>query len=161
VTPFKPGDLARTNARAGFAQGQTVVVREALPGDRVRISYPGVTDLIVAGDNLRPLPALAAPEDGDTAQMAADSQTPERLTRDRRLALVELAKAYPHGLTDFELAARTGRKQTSIGKRRWELVDAGMAIDTDERRPSDTGALAKVWAITTFGLEQLQQGEAS
>jgi hypothetical protein len=159
VTAFKPGDLARTNSLAGFAQGQTVVVREVLSGDRVRISYPSVDNLIVQADNLRPLPALAAPEDGDTAQMVADSQTPERLTRDRRLALVELAKVYPEGLTDFELAARTGRKQTSIGKRRWELVDAGMAIDTDERRPSDTGAMAKVWAITSYGLQQL--GEAS
>lgn len=161
MTSFKPGDLARTNTAAGFAQGQTVVVREVLTGDRVRISYPSVPDLTVSADHLRPLRATAAPEDGDTAQAAADSQTPERLTRDRRLALVELAKAYPYGLTDFELASRTGRKQTSIGKRRWELVDAGMAIDTDERRPSDTGAMAKVWAITTFGLQQLQQGAVS
>ena len=161
MTEFKPGDLARTNSAAGFAQGHTVVVREVLSGDRVRVSYPGVSNLIVSGVNLRPLPATSAPEDGDTSQAAADSQTPERLTRDRRLALVELAKAYPHGLTDFDLAARTGRKQTSIGKRRHELVEAGMAIDTDERRPSDTGAMAKVWAITTFGLEQLSQGQAS
>ena len=155
MTEFKPGDLARTNTAAGFAQGQTVVVREVLPNDRVRVSYPRVKSMIVAADNLRPLPALSSPSDGDTSQAAADSQTPERLTRDRRLALVELAKAYPHGLTDFELASRTGRKQTSIGKRRGELVEAGMAIDTDERRPSDTGALAKVWAVTTYGLEQL------
>lgn len=155
MSTFKPGDLVRANSLAGFAQGRTVVVREVLSGDRVRISYPSVRDLTVPADTLRPLPALAAPEDGDTAQMAADSQTPERLTRDRRLALVALAKAYPEGLTDFELAARTGRKQTSIGKRRHELVEAGMAIDTDERRPSDTGAMAKVWAITSYGLQQL------
>lgn len=155
MTGFAVGDLARTNAEAGFAHGQTVVVQELMSGDRVRIRYGTGIDLIVNARHLRPLPALAAPEDGDTSQAAADSLTPERLTRDRRLALVELAKAYPYGLTDFELASRTGRKQTSIGKRRGELVEAGMAIDTDERRPSDTGALAKVWAVTTYGLEQL------
>ena len=61
MTEFKPGDLARTNSAAGFAQGHTVVVREVLSGDRVRVSYPGVSNLIVSGVNLRPLPARRHP----------------------------------------------------------------------------------------------------
>jgi hypothetical protein len=147
----------RTNSAAGFAHGQTVVITEVLSYDRVRVSYHKVRDLIISERHLRPLPALSAPEDGDTSADAAASFTPERLAGDRQLALVALARAYPHGLTDFELADRTERKQTSIGKRRHELVEAGLAIDTDERRPSDTGAMSKVWAITTFGLETLRK----
>jgi len=65
--------------------------------------------------------------------------------RHRRLAYETLRAAGDRGLTDFELAARTGIAQTSIGVRRKELVRAGYAEPTGERRPAPSGSLAMVW----------------
>lgn len=67
------------------------------------------------------------------------------------------------GLTDFELANITGIQQTSIGKRRGELRDAGYveALELDGvkvRRLSPTGAPAQVWRITQEGLDLLNAG---
>jgi hypothetical protein len=59
------------------------------------------------------------------------------------------------GLTDFELATRLVKQQTSIGKRRGELRDLGFVADTGTRRPAPSGALAIVWAITPAGREAL------
>lgn len=78
----------------------------------------------------------------------------------RLLALRTLAD-HPAGLTDFELAVLTGRQQTSIGKRRGELYDAGLVeAATEERgeivkRPSPSGSLAIVWRITEAGKRYL------
>lgn len=62
-------------------------------------------------------------------------------------------------LTDFELAAKTGVQQTSIGKRRGEcknhdLVEA-LRDDSGEvvTRPSPTNSPSTVWAITAKGRE--------
>jgi DNA-binding MarR family transcriptional regulator len=57
--------------------------------------------------------------------------------------------------TDFELAARSGYQQTSIGKRRGELVQLGLVVKTNERRPSPSGSPAIVWAITDAGRKAL------
>lgn len=74
---------------------------------------------------------------------------------DRELALRHLAAAGPLGLTDHELAARTNRLQTSIGKRRHDLMqpEHGAVITAllnpntgrQIRRTTPTGALAGVW----------------
>ena len=83
------------------------------------------------------------------------------LSAGRLLALRTLAE-HPAGLTDFELAEITGRQQTSIGKRRGELYDAGLVeAATNERgeivkRPSPSGALSIVWRITALGLQYLE-----
>jgi DNA-binding transcriptional ArsR family regulator len=60
-------------------------------------------------------------------------------------------------LTDFELAAKTGVQQTSIGKRRGECKDHGLveALRDDSgkvvTRPSPTRSPSTVWAITDKG----------
>lgn len=61
-----------------------------------------------------------------------------------------LIAAGPEGLTDFELADVTGVQQTSVGKRRGELRDAGLVVALvrdggSVRRPSPTGSPAQVW----------------
>lgn len=67
----------------------------------------------------------------------------------RLLALAVLTAAGSSGLTDFELAERTGIAQTSIGVRRGELVKAKLVEKTAMRRPSPSGSAAIVWRITT------------
>lgn len=86
--------------------------------------------------------------DPDTSRTAARSA---RVRDGQRKVLDALAVAGGAGLTDFELADRTGVKQTSIGKRRGELRDAGLVVDSGRRRPSDTGRPAIVWTLKAAG----------
>lgn len=60
--------------------------------------------------------------------------------------------------TDFELAAATGRQQTSAGKRRGECRDHGLVdVARDGRgeevkRAAPSGSKALVWQITPAGI---------
>lgn len=78
------------------------------------------------------------------------------LSEGRRIALEALKGAGERGYNDFELAAVTGIQQTSIGKRRKELQDAGLVdhrfvIDpktlrlVPDVRPSPSGKASMVW----------------
>lgn len=91
--------------------------------------------------------------DMPTARAAADAQTPEKLSKSRRAALTALANAGATGLTDFELAERTGYAATSIGGRRKDLRNWGWVVDTGTTRLSPSQAPATVWAITTAGID--------
>lgn len=73
--------------------------------------------------------------------------------------LKALAAHYLHqtGLTDFELAELTQVAQTSIGKRRGELAQAGLVVATTDRRPSPSGAPSIVWRITPTGVEFIRR----
>lgn len=85
----------------------------------------------------------------------ADPPTSHRAARDargnattnRRAAFNALMAAGDEGLTDFDLERITGVKQTSIGKRRFELVEAGLVVDSGEKRPAPSGSLAIVWKV--------------
>jgi hypothetical protein len=85
-----------------------------------------------------------------TSRIAARTQTPERLSSGRWMALDALARYGAQ--TDFELAERTGRIPTSIGCRRAELTRRGWVVATEERRPSPTGTPATVWQVTADGV---------
>ncbi len=85
-----------------------------------------------------------------TSKLAAREQTPEKLSAGRWLAMDALARFGP--MTDHELAAVTGRVATSIGRRRTDLVQAGWAIATDDRRLSPSGTPSIVWRLTIDGL---------
>ena len=104
---------------------------------------------------LRPLfeEPCARRTDPVTAHDAAARVSPNG-TRARALLALN---ACAHGLTDFELAERTGVGQTSIGKRRLELLRAGLVEGTDERRPSPSGTPALVWRITTAGAQEARR----
>lgn len=99
---------------------------------------------------------LARATDPDTSHAAAAMQTPDRRAKGQWLALQHLAMHGP--LTDFELAERTGWQQTSIGRRRGELVSAGLVERTEERRSTPSGATAAVWRTTEAGLEAHRRG---
>jgi DNA-binding transcriptional ArsR family regulator len=85
--------------------------------------------------------------DPDTSHAAAADAAVNAATH-RARALAELRAAGCLGLTDFELADRTGLQQTSIGKRRGELRDAGLVRDSGQRRPSPSGSAAIVWVAS-------------
>lgn len=89
-------------------------------------------------------PPVARRTDPDTSHQAAQ-RTQATAPGHRAIALAELRAAGTRGLTDFELADRTGIAQTSIGKRRGELVAVGLVVPTDFRRPSPSGTPAIVW----------------
>jgi hypothetical protein len=80
--------------------------------------------------------------DPDTSQEAANKVRSRKVYADVLRVLRDFGPA-----TDFEIAARLGGQQTSIGKRRGELRDAGLVADSGERRPSPSGSNAIVWKI--------------
>ena len=155
---YLPGDLAVARADADFAQaGQAITVLESLPGDRARIKYvhadgSGVTDLVVPTRYIVPLTPGARTTDPGTSHAAA-ANARRRIGASHRRVLAALVQAGERGLTDFELAEMTGRKQTSFGVRRGELVKAGLVHRTGGTRPSDTHSDAAVWAVTQAGLD--------
>jgi DNA-binding transcriptional ArsR family regulator len=80
-----------------------------------------------------------------TSREAAAANKP-KAPGHRALALSVL-RSHPGGLTDFELSDLTGLAQTSVGKRRGELRDAGLVADSGKRRPSPSGCAAIVWKV--------------
>lgn len=101
---------------------------------------------------------MARTSDPDTSKGAAIVSL-FNLKDNRRLALMALYAAGDYGATDFELQAATGVGQTSIGKRRGELRDAGLvrrACDENGKglsRPSTTtGTASGVWCLTAAGV---------
>jgi predicted transcriptional regulator len=100
---------------------------------------------------------LARNTDPVTSHQAA-ADTARHVRADRRHVL-EIHADHPAGLTDFELAAICDRQQTSVGKRRGELRDAGLIEQTESRRAAPSGSLAIVWRITPAGRELLRRLE--
>lgn len=80
--------------------------------------------------------------DPDTSQLSAAKFRPRKDHEDVLRVLAEFGAS-----TDFEISAHLGRVATSVGKRRGELRDAGLVIDSGERRPSPSGSSAIVWKL--------------
>lgn len=101
--------------------------------------------------------------DLDTAESAAVIALTS-VADGRQKALDALASVYPDGLSDFDLADITGTQQTSIGKRRGELVDAGFVErHRDEfgqwaRHTTPTGSPCSVWSLTDTGITAWRNG---
>lgn len=89
--------------------------------------------------------------DPDTCQEPSDT----RMSKGR-LAALTAHHAHPAGLTDFELADLVGSQQTSAGKRRGELVEAGLIVATTDRRPAPSGKPVIVWRITPLGVAYMR-----
>lgn len=87
----------------------------------------------------------------DPATSADAADLPGKGT-DRARVLDALVVAGDEGLTDFELAARVRRQQTSAGKRRLELERQRLVVRTDETREAPSGAKATVFRVTTAGV---------
>lgn len=104
-------------------------------------------------------PPLARAADPETShEAAADAKM--SASRGRILVLRSLAQS---PATDFELETRTGRQQTSIGKRRGECMAAGLVcVQLDQRlevvrRPTPSGSMARVWELTAAGRAYLEE----
>lgn len=94
---------------------------------------------------------MARNTDPETSHQAA-AQVRVTGGMDRGRALLALADAGPRGLNDFELASRTGKAQTSIGKRRKELQTLGLVERAPiHPRPSPSGSPSIVWRATETG----------
>lgn len=85
--------------------------------------------------------------DPDTSHQAADDAR-AGAENGRALALSTLI-GNPGGLTDHELAAITGLQHNSIGKRRCDLRDLGLVVDSGLRRKAPSGSNAIVWVAIT------------
>ena len=153
---LRPGAHAYLRQTAGIFNGgnpdgtsvpQPVEIVSIVGPGRVEIRNRWGATLIVPTDDLVATVAAARTTDPDTSH----SPTRPSWSDDRTAALLALADAGDDGLTDFELAAITGVKQTSIGKRRGELRDRGLVADSGRRRESDTRSAAIVWTITPSG----------
>ena len=102
--------------------------------------------------NFNPRAAARATDDV-TSVIAAERVN---VSHGRMLAL-RLHYSHPEGLTDFELARLSGLAQTSIGKRRGDLMNpkyfpAPLIEKTGETRPAPSGSPARVYRITDAGL---------
>jgi hypothetical protein len=87
---------------------------------------------------------LARLFDPETSHLAAQdaSRTADTV---RARCLAALREAGTDGLTDFELAEKVGRQQTSAGVRRCELVKVGLVEWSGQTRPAPSGSQARVW----------------
>ena len=63
----------------------------------------------------------------------------------------------PHGLTDDEIANRTGLLGNSVRPRRGELQRDGLVKDSGYRRSSNMGHPAVVWCLTDEGLRAARE----
>lgn len=84
--------------------------------------------------------------DPESSRWAAVGNLPRRIP-DKGRVLLLLAEAGDRGMTDFELAHALGKQQTSIGKRRGELVEAKKVEWSGQHRAAPSGARARVWRI--------------
>jgi hypothetical protein len=103
------------------------------------------------------IPPAARASDPETSHQAA-RDNPLHKAADRRRVLLIHAQ-HPAGLTDFELAELCAGQQTSLGKRRGELRDAGLIVNAGIRRPAPSGSLAIVWKITPRGLSTIEEAK--
>ena len=134
-------------------------------GEKDRVSLPSPFDQALRADRND----LGPWRDGqpETARLAAlDNYF--RSGGQRLRVLGALYAQGEHGATDFELwqACQGGEGAPKYphvaGTRRKELCDKGLACETAERRPTDTGSLAVVWRISEQGewmFRRLMRGE--
>lgn len=101
-----------------------------------------------------PLPAHRK-DDWDTSVAAAEDATPGA-GPGRSKVLVCLLEG---PATDYDLAAKTGMQQNSIGKRRGDCCRMGLVepyeIDgVPAKRPAPSGSLCRMWVLTELGRDE-------
>ena len=144
-------------------------------GDRVVLEHDGHADIVTvcavldggrkadiefaSGAQLRvPMRLLGAipahhrarATDPETSLLAAATAT-AGLTHNQIVVLTALAAAGDRGMIDHDHEPLNGLKQDTAGKRRGELVDQGLVVDSGQRRKTPRGAKAIVWTITPAG----------
>jgi hypothetical protein len=84
----------------------------------------------------------------DTARAAGQRVN---LSEGQRKVLLALAGAGSRGLIDHDHERLNGLIPTSAGKRRQELMNVGLVIDSGQRRATSTGTAAIVWVLSDAG----------
>lgn len=98
-------------------------------------------------DMFSPLPPFQ--RESDTSRAAAESLSP-RVTGELRARVYKAICARgAFGATDQELQAMLRMKVNVETPRRWELVNAGLVVDSGHRRKTPSGRTAAVWIATT------------
>ena len=87
--------------------------------------------------------------DPETAHIAAGANEDIRGTQ-RIAVMAHYRERGITGSTDYEPGEKLCILRTSAGKRRKELCEAGLIVDSGTRRPTDTGSTAIVWLATEF-----------
>jgi len=77
----------------------------------------------------------------------------------RNILLKLLYEAGDDGLTDSELATRTGASKNHVPTRRRDLELNGLCRKTGNRRPTDTGTTAIVHVITDKGQQYARENK--
>ena len=93
--------------------------------------------------------------DGPGSEQEASALITPRAGTLRERALVAIHGAGEDGLTDHELARKTGVYLYSIAPRRSELVKLGWVEDSGERRLTPGGVHAVVWVLSGRARGQL------
>ena len=109
---------------------------------------PCVSSLLIVGGLVTAQPdlwSMARSTDPDTSWAAAADALVNADTD--RARVLEMHRAHPEGLTDFELAELMGRQQTSVGKRRGELRDRGLIEHAGFKRAAPSGSMSIVWRV--------------
>lgn len=117
-------------------------------GDRVHVRFRSGCTLTVASSLLGGAPNVSRSNDRDTARAAGQAVN---LTEGQRKVLLALAGAGSRGLIDHDHERLCGLIPTSAGKRRLELMQAGLVVDSGQRRATATGTAAIVWCLSDAG----------
>ncbi len=118
-------------------------MRHAEPNpDQGALFTPGPTQEAVrhAGDPHVFLPAQPRP-----TQVEAAGRALPRSGSQRSKVLAAIQASYDLGMTDEEIGIRLGLDGNSVRPRRKELEDAGLIVDSGEKRPTASSTKAIVW----------------
>ena len=100
-----------------------------------------------------------------TSKQSADEINP-KLSRLKKMILIELESVFPDGLTGSELANRTKRNLLTIRPRTTELKLLGLITDTETTRKNDGGKSEIVYKLRAkdilkyveyYGLQKYQK----
>ncbi len=91
-------------------------------------------------------------DDPETAHEAARKE-PTRRSEQREKVYRVLKGVGAKGATDYEVGTDLHILRTSAGKRRKELQEAGLVLDSGRRGETDTGSTAIIWVLKEYAEE--------
>jgi len=105
---------------------------------------PSVTDTRKPWQGGPPAPAVFGSDTSEAAARSMDATAPSL----RLDVLMAIQAAGNRGLTDDEIEVKLGLRHQTASARRRELVQAGLVLDSRQRRPTRSGRQASVWIAT-------------
>ena len=141
---MKPGEV-RPLTHDGLTDWVTIM---STYGDKAHVQFRSGSRLTVDTSLLGNPPSVSRANDRDTARIAGKRAN---LTDGQTKVLKALAGAGSRGLLDHDHHRLNGLIPTSAGKRRLELMQMGLVIDSGHRRATSTGTAAIVWILSEAG----------